>query len=368
MSRVDLHLKVCAKVWVAAAATLFPLATALHAQTAAAAPDSPSRPSFRIGGFADIELHTSSDSVREGLDLAELDLYSVAELSERWSALAEGDARKVWRQGTGDNRVVELNLERFYVQYAPNDAFHVEIGQTHTGIVRWNEREHRSRFLQTPIDVPAIARRPQDDGAWPLRFIGIWASGRSSGPLGITYGAGVGGGSGRERDEIPVRGIDRSAAVLLSLSTSPDALPGLELAVSAYAQRIRTSPETLRERDVTLSANYVSSGTEVRAEWARMSHTGTQSGIRYETTGYYALFSKRLAGRFQRVRPYILLDHLDVAADEIYLQNVTPENAWATGVRYDVSRRFSLKGEFRSQRAPHGEREQLLGLQIGLSF
>jgi hypothetical protein len=86
------------------------------------------------------------------------------------------------------------------------------------------------------------------------------------------------------------------------------------------------------------------------------------------TTGYYALLSKRLAGRFQRARPYVLLDHLDLPAGELYLQNVTPESAWATGVRYDVSRRFSLKGEFRSQRAAGGEREELLGLQIGLSF
>ncbi len=356
------------RTYVVAAAAAILFAAAVQAQTAVATPDAPAFPSIRVGGFADIELHTSSGNVREGLDLVELDLYSVARFSERWSALGEGVAQRAWRQNERERRLPEFSLERLYVEYAPNDALRIEIGQTHTGIVRWNEREHRSRFLQTPIDVPAIARRPQDDGAWPLRFVGIWASGRSSGRLGIAYGAGVGGGSGRERDEVPIRDIDRSAAVLLSLSTSPDALPGLELAVSAYAQRIRTVPEALRERDVTLSANYVSSGTEVRAEWARMIHIGTISSVRYETTGYYALFSKRLNGRFQRVRPYVLVDHLDLAPGEVYLQKVTPENAWATGARYDVSRRFSLKGEFRSQRAPGGEREQLLGLQIGLSF
>ncbi|MGZ4809241.1 MAG: hypothetical protein ACXVH7_02850 [Thermoanaerobaculia bacterium] len=355
------------KTGLVAAASIL-IAASLHAQTTTTVPETPAFPTVRAGGFADVEFHTSSENIREGLDLAELDLYSVAQFSEPWSALAEGVVQKEWRQDDEEARLPEFDLERFYVEYAPNDAFRVEIGQTHTGIVRWNEREHRSRFLQTPIDVPAIARRPQDDGAWPLRFIGIWASGRSSGPLGIAYGAGVGGGSGRERDEVPVRGIDRSAAVILSLSTSPDALPGLELGVSAYAQRIRTEPETLRERDFTLSANYVSNGTELRGEWARMNHIGTRSGIRYKTTGYYALLSKRLAGRFQRARPYLLLDHLDLPAAEVYLQNVTPENAWATGVRYDVTQHFSLKGEFRSQRAPGGERELLLGLQIGLSF
>ena len=366
MTRIDLQ----TKTWAIALAAYLLAAAPSFAQVSAPPQDAPFRPSVRVGGFADLELHTSSDSAREGLDLAELDLYAVGDLSVRWSALAEGVARKMWRQHPKEKRVLDLDLERLYVQYTPSDAFNVEIGETHTGIVRWNEREHRSRFLQTPIDGPAIARRSGDEGAWPLRFIGVWVAGRSSGPLGLAYGAGIGRGSGRVRDEVRIFGSDGSAALVLSLSASPDALPGLELGVSAYAQRIRTEPEPLRERDVTLSANYVSSGTEVRGEWARMTHVGTSSGTRYVTTGYYVLVSKRLLGRFQRVRPYFLLDHLNVAEGEHYLEQVKPENAWAAGVRYDVSRHFSLKGEYRSQRAfaPDHGREELLGLQIGLSF
>ena len=128
------------------------------------------------------------------------------------------------------------------------------------------------------------------------------------------------------------------------------------------------NPGRIHERDVTLSINYVASGNEVRAEWARMNHRLSSSPMSYRTTGYYMLLSRRLSGRAERVRPYFLLDRLTVARDETYLADATDENAWATGVRYDVSQRFSVKGEYRSQRAINGDRETVVGVQFGLSF
>jgi hypothetical protein len=256
-----------------------------------------------------------------------------------------------------------------YASYSTSDALKLEIGQTHTGIIRWNEREHRSRILQTPIDVPAIARRPEDNGAWPLHFVGLWASGRVSGSLGLTWEAGAGAGPGAKRKVIPIFNRDRSMAAFVSMTSSPDAVPGLDFGMAVYAQHIPASPDPLRERDISLSVNYVNSGTEFRAEWARMNHTSTRNeNNKYHTSGYYALFSKRLSGRAQRARPYLLVDRLSVAADEHFLREVTDENAWAAGVRYDVTPRFSIKSEYRSQRSAKGDREEILGLQLGFSF
>src|SRR5450755_2753240 len=135
--------------------------------------DLPAPRPFHVGGFADVELHTESDNEREGLDLAELDIFSTYQLSNAWSALAEAVVLRTWRDR---DEKFDADLERLYVEYSTSDALRIEIGETQTGIIRWNEREHRSRFLQTPIDLPAIARRPQDDGAWPLRFTGVFAS------------------------------------------------------------------------------------------------------------------------------------------------------------------------------------------------
>jgi hypothetical protein len=350
-------------------AALLAASAPLHAQAGSDQPAA--RPVIRVGGFADLELHTSSDNVEEGLDLAELDLYSSVSISERWSALAEGVAQRTIhnREPGGKESIFELDLERLYVNYSLSDAFSLELGETHTGIIRWNEREHRSRILQTPIDVPAVARRPQEDGIWPLRFIGVWMSGRLPGPLGLGYGAGVGSGPEENaHEEASALDRHRTPAGLLSLSVAPDAFHGLELAIAAYAQHLPVQPEALRERDVTLSLNYAEQGTEIRAEWARMTHEVINSVLVYRSTGYYLLLSKRLSGRAERARPYILVDRLQLAPGEIALENVPSESAWATGVRYDFTRHLSVKGEYRSQRAPHGDRENLLGMQVGLSF
>jgi hypothetical protein len=335
------------------------------AETRAQDTAAPSFPAFHVGGFADIELHTTSENERQGLDLANVDIYSTLQFSNAWSALGEAVAQKNWRR---DDHSTDIDLERLYVEYSTSDALRVEFGQTDTGIIRWNEREHRSRFLQTPIDVPAIARRPQEDGAWPLRFIGLIASGRVQGPLGVSWSAGVGAGPGRVRDSISIFGSDRSPAGLVSLSFAPDALPGFEAGAAVFAQHVRTEPDRIRERDMTLSANYVINGTEVRVEWARMSHRLTDQPVRYRSNGYYVLFSKRLSGRLERFRPYLLLDRLNVANQETYLADATDENAWAAGVRCDITKRFTIKGEYRSQRAINGDRETVAGLQLGFSF
>lgn len=319
---------------------------------------------FHTGGFADVEFHTTSENEREGLDFAELDLFSTLQISNAWSALGEAVLVRSWRDR---NEKFDADLERLYVEYSTSDALRLEIGETQTGIIRWNEREHRSRFLQTPIDLPAIARRPQDDGAWPLRFTGIWATGRLPGPLGISWGGGAGAGPGRVRDSTPLSN-DRSPATLFSLSTSPDATPGLELAAAAYAGRVRLRPGAINERDVTLSVSYVASGNEVRGEWARMIHRLSATTKPYRTTGYYLLLSRRLAGRAERFRPYFLLDRLAIARGEAYLAEARNENAWAAGIRWDESQRLSLKGEYRTQRAVNGDRETVVGLQLGFSF
>lgn len=332
---------------------------------AASAQDLPAPRPFHAGGFADLELHTHSKNEREGLDLAELDFFSTLQLSNAWSALGEAVVLRSWRN---HDEKFDVDLERIYIEYSTSDALRIEIGETQTGIIRWNEREHRSRFLQTPIDLPAIARRPQDDGAWPLRFTGIFASGRLPGPLGVSWGAGAGAGPGRVRDSTPLNREGRSPAALLSLSTAPDAVPGLELAAAAYIGSVRLEPGHIREHDATLSISYLASGTEVRAEWARMSHRLSSAPRTYSTTGYYALFSKRLGGRGERLRPYFLLDRLRIALGETYLAEAADENAWATGIRFDMTQRFSVKGEYRSQRAASGHHESIFGVQLGLSF
>jgi len=319
-------------------------------------------PRIHIGGFADLIVRTTSPNI------AALDLFATVRLGDAWSGLAEAIAQKTWRDDDPQGEIAELDLERLYLSYRTSDAFRVEIGQTHTGIVRWNEREHRSRFLQTPIDVPAIARRPQDDGAWPLRFVGVWAAGRAGGPLALTWEAGVGAGPGAERDVIPILSRDRSPAGFVSFAIAPESISGLDFGAAFYAQHVPSKPDALRERDLTLFTNYVNGGTEVRAEWARMNHSLTRMRTTFHNQGYYVLISRRLPGSAGHARPYVLLDRQTIDPLDPYLASSASEKAWVGGVRYDFTPRLTGKVEHRSQRAAPGGSQSILSFQLSVSF
>jgi hypothetical protein len=329
-------------------------------------------PRLRFGGFADVTFDHSTRTHHDAFAAGELDLYASAVLSNDWSALAEGFVQHAGRVEDVEQQPtkrVEVDLERLYIQYSPTDRARLELGQTHTGIIEWNEREHRSRFLQTPIDVPAIATREEQGGAWPLHFVGLWLSGRLGGPLGVEYGAGLGEARGRSRDEIqPLLDEKSSTSHLASLSIAPDALTGWQLGATEYGGEIPAPEGAMHESDITLFTSYVRGGAEVRGEWAQMHHRRFSDDRRFGTRGWYALASWRARGRWKPFRPYLLLDRLDVADGESYLSEVHDQKAWAAGIRWDATRWLAVKSDYRAQLSPNGTHEHLVRLQFAVSF
>ncbi len=342
-------------------------AVSLQAQSAS---DQPSTPRIRFGGFVDVIFAGSTDTHHKELESGEADLYGAVRLSDRWSAFGEGLSKHVSRSGGEEAaRSVDFNLERLYLAFDPSDRFRLEIGQIHTGVIHWNEREHRGRFLQTPIDVPTIANREEQGGAWPLHCVGLWAYGRLPGSLGLQYGAGIGETRGPALGEIRPPSLDDvTSAGLLALSISPDAITGFELGGAAYAGHVPAPDGVLRERDFTLFTSFVRGPIELRGEWAQMRHVRIKGDDRFYTRGWYALGSMRPHGRWQVLRPYLLLDHLNAASGELYLRDVHDQNAWAAGLRWDVNQWLAVKSDFRAQLAPNGSRDHLVRLQLAASF
>ncbi len=338
----------------------------------AAQPPSEHFPAFRLGAFADVVLSHPAEAGKVEYEAGEMDLYASLNVTSDWSVLGE-----VLVQHAGKAENIDLmrkdrfdtNLERFYAAYNPSDRLRLEIGQIHTGIVQWNEREHRSRFLQTPIDVPSIANREVQGGAWPLHFAGAWASGRVPGTLGAAYGLGLGAARGAERDDVqPIIRHGVSPAGLFLLSMAPDALTGFEAGAAGYAGRIRAPGQTMKELDATLYSSFVRGGIELRGEWARMAHTPINGPQEYVTRGWYVLGSWRLPGRWKPFRPYFLLDHLHVAPGEQYLSDVHNQNAWSAGVRWDFKSWLAVKGDFRTQKLAAPNHEGLFRAEVSLSF
>ncbi len=327
---------------------------------------------FRFGGFGNIVFSHLERRGREAFETGELDLYAIWQFSDDWSVLGEGFIQHAGRSEDIDlqpTKRVEVELERLHLTYNPSDRFRLEIGEIHTGIIRWNEREHRGRFLQTPIAVPSIANRQEQGGAWPLRFAGVWSSGRLPGSLGVRYGAGIGETRGETRDEIePLFDRKTNPAGLLSLSVSPEAFSGLDVGGAAYVGDIPAPDGKMRESDATLFASLVRGGIEARSEWAEMRHRRVGSGQQFLTHGWYSLLSWRPRGQWKSVRPYLLLDHLSVARDETYLTGVFDQSAWAAGVRWDARPWLAIKSDYGGQLAPDHHHERLARVALAFSF
>ena len=342
-------------------------AVSLYAQSAA---DGGTASPIGYGIFADVVFADSTRTHRRELQTGEADFYAFKRFSDRWSVFGEVFAKHA--SDTVQEEAAhggELDLERLYLAYDPSDRFRLELGQIHTGIIRWNEREHRGRFLQTPIDVPTIANREEQGGAWPLHYVGLWSYGRLPGSLGLQYGAGIGETRGPKLGEIqPPTFDDVTPAGLLSVSVSPDALTGFELGAAAYAGRIPAHDGVLRERDVTLFTSLVRGPVELRGEVAEMRHAQIKGNRRFVTRGWYALGSWRPHGRWQVLRPYLLFDHLTTASAELYLSEVHDQNAWAAGVRWDAKKWLAVKSDLRAQLTPDHRREHLVRVQFAVSF
>ncbi len=342
------------------------------APAAAWAQSEPTPRRFLFGGFGNLVIAHSEKRNREVFETGELDLYGIWRLSDNWSILGEGFIQHAGPSKDIDlepTKRVEVNIERLHASYSASDRFRLEVGEVHTGIIRWNEREHRGRFLQTPIDVPSVDNRQEQGGAWPLHFFGGWASGRLPGPAGLQYGVGIGEARGERRDDIqPLFGHRATPSLLVSLSASPVAITGLDVGVSEYAGDIPAPDVRLRERDTTLFASYVRGGLELRGEWAEMIHRPFSGGRQFITRGWYVLTSFRARGRLHRLRPYFILDRLNVAPDEQYLNGVFDQRAWAVGVRWDARNWLALKTDAGVHLTRDGQREHLVRAAVTFAF
>ncbi len=336
------------------------------------AQDSDESPSFRAGGFGSIDATTSSSTHRSGFRSLELDLYSSGKFNSDWSALAEVVVQHLTG---GQNRAqqqqdyIELDLERLYVQWKRTDALSVELGEIHTGIIHWNEREHRSRFLQTTIDVPFIARREKAAGAWPIHFVGLYASGRVPASRTFTYGLGFGTGRGTQRDDIQIVSDDDSSfATLATLGYAPERVPGLEFQGAVYVDHIPSPVRALRERDGTLSASYTHGGVEVQTEWSEMRHHPIGLDETFVTKGGYVVLSSRLHGELQALRPYLMGEKLEVDQREQYLRGIADQRAVAAGLRWDAARHVTVKGELRRRNLGTDTHDTIFRAQVAFSF
>jgi hypothetical protein len=320
----------------------------------------PDRITLRILPFGSVDVTSrSEDGGHSGFSIGPFDLYITSRLSEHWSASGE----LVFENG--DNSL-STDLERILIGWQASDRLRLRVGREHNPLVRWNTALHHGVYMQTPIERPSMARFEDDGGPWPVHFVGLLADGRAGG-IGLQYGAAVGNGRGAIPDEVEVT-FDRNGnkALVGWLGFAPPSLVGLEVSLTGYADRVPGELGDLRERAWTLSGSYLGGPWELRSEFGQIHHHLLAAAGDYETTGWYVLGAYAL--RHGTVKPYVMLDHMDVPEADPFLAGIPDREGWVVGMRWDPDPRAALKGEFTSQRVGGGDRTSTVRAQLAVTF
>lgn len=325
----------------------------------------PSDLPLHIGVFGNIDYLTKAaagdESGHGGFHNGALDLYVTSQLSERWSGAAE----LVYEN---ENNEVSADLERFQLTYGYSDALQLSVGRVHNPIVRWNVDQHHGLFMQTPIDRPSLANWEDVPGAWPTHFVGLLATGQFASELSPRYAVGVGNGRGATFDQVQVS-QDQNAqkAITLQGGIQPRAVPGLELYLNGYVDDIPAPSGPIKERIGGISGTYNGHNAEVRGEWSRIQHTGTAMQ-KADTSGWYLMLATRLSGKYEHVKPYVMLDRQNIAAQDTYFSGIPDVQAWVAGARFDIDQWVALKADYRSDKLPAGGRDGSVRFQLAFSF
>jgi hypothetical protein len=317
---------------------------------------------FSIQGFGNVDM--VADAYRgqhSGFSNGAFDLFVTSRLDEHWSALTE----LVFEP---DGNTVQPDLERFEFMYEYSDALRISAGRVHNPFLQWPITYHHGLFCQIPVERPIIARWEDEPGLWPNHFVGLLTQGRLFGAAGLTYALGVGNGRGSSLEVVQV-GSDANdnKAVTASVGLEPDLIQGFEFHASTYLDRI-PADTTLKETDVAFSGAFVRGPAEVRGEWSQMAHKAEVNSTTYRTTGWYVMGAYRLPLQGPQIEPYVLVEGLDAPGGESFLMYPAGEQAWAAGVRWDVSRWVALKGAYRSTRIQSFDRDDEVRAQLAVNF
>src|SRR6266699_4628347 len=192
---------------------------------------------LRIRGYSDVNLHGTTlrgdPASTTAFSLGQVNLFVTSDVSDKFKFLSE----VVFE--AGDDNVFGVDLERYLLQFSPNDYFNVSAGRYHSAIGYYNTAYHHSTWLQTATGRPFLFQFEDDDGILPIHNVGVSATGMiPSGRLGLHYIAQVGNGHASSSPHAePVQNtVDENNGKSFNLGFyfRPTGVRGLQAGVSVY--------------------------------------------------------------------------------------------------------------------------------------
>jgi len=336
---------------------------------------------LNIRGFGDVTFH--GDTAKHdttSFTLGQLDLFVTSDISEKFKFLSE----IVFE--AGQDNVFGVDVERYLLQYAPNDYFNLSVGRYHTAIGYYNTAYHHSTWLQTTTGRPFLFLFEDGGGILPIHNVGISATGLiPSGKLGLHYVAEV--GNGRSPNSYPNISPNVSTEAVqnvvddhngksfnLALYVRPAAIRGLQAGFSVYHDNLApTGLPNINENIFAAHAVVVRPSFEWLNEALLIRHAVNGSSRVFNTPGFYTQVSRR----FGSYRPYVRYQYVNAANTEpLFGPQVGLQNGPSVGVRYDPSESVAFKVQYdytnRRQLQPTtglpGQSVNGLAAQLGFTF
>ena len=310
-----------------------------------------SKTRLNIRGFGDVTFH--GDTAKRdttAFTLGQLDLFVTSDLSEKFKFLSE----VVFE--AGPDNVFGVDVERYLLQYAPNDYFNVSVGRYHTAIGYYNTAYHHSTWLQTTTGRPFLFEFEDGGGILPIHNVGVSATGLiPSGGLGLHYVAEV--GNGRSSNSYPnVPPIISTEAVQnvvdehngksfnLAFYVRPSALRGLQAGLSVYHDNLTPiALPNISENIFAAHAVFIRPSFEWLNEALLIRHAPNGTSRVFNTPGFYTQLSRRWGS----YRPYFRYQYVNAAdAEPLFGPQVGLQHGPSVGVRYDPSESVALKVQY----------------------
>ncbi len=331
---------------------------------------------LRIRGFGDVALHGDTmkgDST--AFSLGQLDLFITSDMSEKFKFLAdilfEGGPDNVNSASPGPANSLNVDVERYQLQYSLNDYVNISVGKGHAGFGYYSTTFQHSTWLQTAVGRPFLFEFEDHGGILPIHMVGVSASGIvPSGNLGLHYLAEIGDGRGprtaleQETAEAPIDD-ENHIAYNLGFFARPESMPGFQAGFSAYRD-VLSPADKPKIRETIFAGHAVL--TRPKFEWLNEAVLNRQvlvgTSTSFNTPGFYTQISKQ----YGPYRPYFRYEYLNVAKKNPVFPDVSLRYGPSAGVRYDASESVALKFQYdytylRKEPGVHG-----LTMQVGFTF
>jgi len=335
---------------------------------AAAEPESPTehaeptrmdmtRTLLNIRGFGDVTFHgDNAKGDTTSFTLGQLDLFVTSDVSEKFRFLSE----IVFE--AGHDNAFGVDLERYLLQYSPNDYFNVSVGRYHTAIGYYNTAYHHSTWLQTATGRPFLFQFEDGGGILPIHNVGVSATGLiPSGRLGLHYVAEV--GNGRASNSYPNTNPNVSAEAVqnvvdehngksfnLAFYVRPTGFRGLQAGLSVYHDNLTPiALPNISENIFAAHAVFVRPSFEWLNEALLIRHAPNGTSRVFNTPGFYTQLSRRWGS----YRPYFRYQYVNAAnAEPLFGPQVGLQHGPSIGLRYDPSESvaFKLQYDYTSRR------------------